>query len=141
MHVYVGFVANEQTINNFKLSCEQIQDSESTPYSELASDFKFLTYENLTPSLLSIFFPNRNKQYTETARRVKQIIADVLNVDPDKVENDAQDIIDLRAEERRLTKLASALQKKFKCEFSLELFEGPLPTIQDVVEYILSNRS
>ncbi len=51
----VGFLANTKTMAMFRLRCAMIASEDSGMYSELISDFKLFTYEDLNLELISIF--------------------------------------------------------------------------------------
>jgi len=72
---------------------------------------------------------------TDTLNEVKDIIVDLLNVDPDKVKPDARFREDLEADSLDLVELIMAFEDKFGGEISDEDAQG-ITTVGDAVKYI-----
>ena len=72
---------------------------------------------------------------TDTLNEVKDIIVDLLNVDPDKVKPEARFREDLEADSLDLVELIMAFEDKFGGEISDEDAQG-ITTVGDAVKYI-----
>ena len=72
---------------------------------------------------------------TDTLNEVKDIIVDLLNVDPDKVKPDARFREDLEADSLDLVELIMAFEDKFGGEISDEDAQK-ITTVGDAVKYI-----
>ena len=72
--------------------------------------------------------------------QVRQIIADQLSVDPEKVTKDAKFIEDLGADSLDTVELVMALEDKFSVEVPDEDAEK-LKSVADVVAYIEANKA
>lgn len=72
---------------------------------------------------------------TDTLNEVKDIIVDLLNVDPGKVTNEARFREDLEADSLDLVELIMAFEDKFGGEISDEDAQG-ITTVGDAVKYI-----
>ena len=72
---------------------------------------------------------------TDTLNEVKDIIVDLLNVDPDKVKPEARFREDLEADSLDLVELIMAFEDKFGGEISDEDAQN-ITTVGDAVKYI-----
>ena len=71
--------------------------------------------------------------------RVKEIVANQLNVDEDKILPETHFVEDLRADSLDIVELIMDLEE----EFDLQIPDEDLPkvsTVQDIVDYIEANR-
>ena len=71
--------------------------------------------------------------------RVKEIVANQLNVDEDKILPETNFVEDLRADSLDIVELIMDLEE----EFDLQIPDEDLPkvsTVQDIVDYIEANR-
>ena len=69
--------------------------------------------------------------------KLKEIIADVLNVNADEITMDTTFVDDLGADSLDLFQIISALEEEFEIEFDNEEAEN-LKTVGDAIEYIKS---
>ena len=75
---------------------------------------------------------------TDTAERVKKIVAKLLGVDEAKVVETASFIDDLGADSLDTVELVMAFEEEFGCEIPDEEAEK-IATVQDAVNYIEAN--
>lgn len=71
----------------------------------------------------------------ETVRRVKDLIAESLGVNPSEVVADASFIDDLGADSLDIVELVMAIEKEFNIEIPDEDAEK-ISTVQDAIDYI-----
>jgi len=72
---------------------------------------------------------------SDTAERVKKIVVDHLNVDPDKVTESASFIEDLGADSLDTVELVMAFEEEFGIEIPDDAAES-IVTVGDAVKYI-----
>ena len=75
---------------------------------------------------------------SDTAERVKKIVVDHLNVDADKVTENASFIEDLGADSLDTVELVMAFEEEFGCEIPDEAAEK-IVTVKDAVTFIEAN--
>jgi acyl carrier protein len=76
----------------------------------------------------------------ETVRRVKDLIAESLGVNPTEVVADASFIDDLGADSLDIVELVMAIEKEFNIEIPDEDAEK-ISTVQDAIDYIAQRAS
>jgi acyl carrier protein len=74
----------------------------------------------------------------DECERVKQIIAEHLAIDPDKVTEDDNFIDDLGADSLDTVELAMSFEDEFGCEISDEAAESMF-TVGDVIKFLETN--
>ena len=74
---------------------------------------------------------------SDTAERVKKIVVDHLNVDADKVTDNASFIEDLGADSLDTVELVMAFVETFSIEMSEEAAEK-ITTVQHAIDYIVA---
>ena len=67
--------------------------------------------------------------------KLKKVIADVLNVDPDEITMETTFVDDLGADSLDLFELVMALEEEFGVEIPAEDLES-IATVSDVIEYL-----
>jgi len=75
------------------------------------------------------------KSMSDTAERVKKIVVEHLNVDPDKVTDNASFIEDLGADSLDTVELVMAFEEEFGIEIPDDAAES-IVTVGDAVKYI-----
>lgn len=75
---------------------------------------------------------------TDTANRVKKIVAEHLGVEESKVTEDASFIDDLGADSLDTVELVMAFEEEFGCEIPDEAAEKIL-TVKDAIDYLSKN--
>jgi acyl carrier protein len=70
-----------------------------------------------------------------TFDRVKKVVVDQLNVDPEEVTPDASFVEDLRADSLDMVELSMAFEEEFQVDIPDEDAEK-IKTVQDAVNYI-----
>src|ERR1700733_3126068 len=75
------------------------------------------------------------KSMSDTAERVKKIVVEHLNVDPDKVTDNASFIEDLGADSLDTVELGMAFEEEFGIEIPDDAAES-IVTVGDAVKYI-----
>lgn len=86
------------------------------------------------------WFINFNEVYhmTDTANRVKKIVAEHLGVEESKVTESASFIDDLGADSLDTVELVMAFEEEFGCEIPDEAAEKIL-TVKDAIDYLEKN--
>ena len=74
---------------------------------------------------------------SDTAERVKKIVVEHLNVDADKVTDNASFIEDLGADSLDTVELVMAFEEEFGCEIPDDAAEKIL-TVKDAIDFIKS---
>ena len=74
----------------------------------------------------------------DTLGKVKDIIVDLLGVEPEKVTSDARFREDLEADSLDLVELIMSMEEEFDIEISDEKAEE-LVTVKDAIDYVLAN--
>jgi acyl carrier protein len=72
---------------------------------------------------------------TEVFERIKEVLCEVLNVEPDQITRDAAFMADLGAESLDLISVISELEEAFDADITDEAAET-LKTVGDAVDYI-----
>jgi len=78
------------------------------------------------------------KSMSDTAERVKKIVVEHLNVDPDKVTDNASFIEDLGADSLDTVELVMAFEEEFGCETPDDAAETIL-TVGDATKFLEKN--
>ena len=76
---------------------------------------------------------------SDTAERVKKIVVEHLNVDPDKVTESASFIEDLGADSLDTVELVMAFEEEFGCEIPDDAAEK-IVTVKDAVSFIEAHK-
>lgn len=76
----------------------------------------------------------------DTVRRVKDLIAENLGVNPEEIQPKASFIDDLGADSLDIVELVMAIEKVFDLEIPDEDAEQ-ISTVQDAIDYIESNQA
>ena len=74
----------------------------------------------------------------EIELRVRKIVAEQLNVDEDKVTDDASFVNDLNADSLDTVELVMALEEEFECAIPDEEAEK-ITTVKQAIDYIKNN--
>ena len=77
---------------------------------------------------------------SDTAERVKKIVVEHLNVDPDKVTDGASFIEDLGADSLDTVELVMAFEEEFGCEIPDDAAEKIL-TVKDAIAFIEQHKA
>ncbi|HSN83244.1 MAG TPA: acyl carrier protein [Polyangiales bacterium] len=71
----------------------------------------------------------------DIAEKVKEIVSDKLDVDPDEIEEDKDFVEDLKADSLAIVEVVLALEEQFEIEIPDEDTEK-IKTVRDAIEYI-----
>ena len=76
---------------------------------------------------------------SDTAERVKKIVAEQLGVNEADIKNESSFVDDLGADSLDTVELVMALEEEFECEIPDEQAEK-ITTVQQAVDFILANK-
>ncbi len=74
----------------------------------------------------------------EISEKVKGIVVEQLNVEPEKVVPGAAFIEDLQADSLDVVELVMAIEEEFEIEIADDA-AGSISTVQDVIDYLVKN--